>query len=227
MSFFIKASNPLDWKSKLAEPEKHWKNGFSAKALADSWMNAKGFPKSVKDVLNKSPYPIFNNIEFLFGIVEHEVALADRFHPSQNDLFVLAKSNNKLVSITVEGKVSESFDVTIKEWLNNASEAKKKRLKYLSDLLQLDQENLLEIRYQLLHRTASALLEAKRFNASTALMMVHSFSPNHEWFDDYSKFVNLWEGTSAKRNEIHFAKRIDSIDLYLVWITGNMKYLTF
>ena len=42
------------------------------------------------------------------------------------------------------------------------------------------------IRYQLLHRAASAMVEARRFNAAHAMMLVHSFSPSDEWFDDYT-----------------------------------------
>jgi len=225
LSFFIKTSGPEDWKAKLADP-KHWKKGCSAKTLAYSWMEAKGFPKSVKEAFQKSDYPIFNNIKFLFGIVEHKVPLSGGRAPSQSDIFVLGRSKKDLVSITVEGKVSESFDETVRDWLIGASKGKMTRLKYLSDLLQLDQENLQEIRYQLLHRTASAIIEAKRFNASSALMLVHSFSQNHEWFDDYSRFAKLLGGITAQMNTVHFTKRIDNIDLYLAWVTGEEKYLS-
>jgi hypothetical protein len=31
---FIPANKPEDWKSLLAEPDKHWKTGYSAKTLA-------------------------------------------------------------------------------------------------------------------------------------------------------------------------------------------------
>ena len=45
--FFIPAKSPIDWKQLLAEPEKHWKTGYSAKALAYCWQEAQGFPESV------------------------------------------------------------------------------------------------------------------------------------------------------------------------------------
>ncbi len=47
------------------------------------------------------------------------------------------------------------------------------------------------IRYQLLHRAASAIIEAKRFGAPHAIMLVHSFSQTHEWFADYAAFAKL------------------------------------
>ena len=34
---------------------------------------------------------------------------------SQNDLYVLAKSNNELLTIMVEGKVSEPFGSTVEQ----------------------------------------------------------------------------------------------------------------
>ena len=80
------------------------------------------------------------------------------------------------------------------------------------------------IRYQLLHRTASALIEAKHFNASAAMMLVHAFSQTHEWFEDYEAFAALYRIT-AERNTVHRAGRLDGIELYLGWVTGDAKYL--
>lgn len=225
MSFFVKTSRPEDWKNQLAEPNKQWQTGYSAKTLAYCWMAAEGFPSSVRRVFQRSEYDVFKNIEFLVGFVEYKVPLPPRGHPSQNDILVLAKNNKDLVTIAVEGKVSEPFGETVGDWLRDESKGKKARLEELSKLLQLNQNSLKEIRYQLLHRTASAVLEAKRFNASTALMLIHSFSPTDEWFDDYSNFAFLF-GINAQRNAIHFAKRIDDVDLYLAWITGEKEYLT-
>jgi hypothetical protein len=219
MSFFVRTSRPEDWQLQLAEPNKQWKIGHSAKALAYCWMEAEGFPCSVKRVFQKSEYSVFKDVEFLAGFVEHKVPLPGGGHPSQNDLFVLAKSKKDLVAIAVEGKVSEPFGETVGDWLKIESEGKRARLKFLNNILQLNQYNLQVIRYQLLHRTASALIEAQRFNASTALMLVHSFSQTHEWFDDYSNFASLF-GITARLNAIHLAKRIDDVNLYLGWITG-------
>jgi len=224
MSFFVRTSKPEDWQNQLAEPNKQWKTGHSAKALAYCWMEAGGFPSSVKRVFQKSEYSVFNDIEFLVGFVEHKVPLLGGVRPSQNDILVLAKSKNDLVAIAVEGKVSEPFGETIENWRKDETKGKRIRLTFLSDLLQLNQDNLQEMRYQLLHRTASAVIEAKRFNASTALMMVHSFSPTNEWFIDYSNFISLF-GITAQQNAIHFAKRINDVNLYLAWITGEKEYM--
>jgi hypothetical protein len=68
-----------------------------------------------------------------------------------------------LISITVEGKVSESFDVTIDRWMiRDSRSGKPERLRFLLNELRLDESQINPIRYQLLHRTASAVIEAKR-----------------------------------------------------------------
>ena len=50
-------------------------------------------------------------------------------------------------------------------------------------------------------------------------MLVHSFSKTHKWFEEYAKFVEKLGGLSTKINSLHFVKKVDTIDLYLVWIT--------
>jgi hypothetical protein len=187
-------------------------------------MEAEGFPNSVKEVFRTSEYNVFKEVKLLAGFVEHQVPLSAGGHPSQNDIFVIAKGKEGLVAIVVEGKVSESFGEIVGNWKEDESKGKALRLKRLTELLELTQDNLQGIRYQLIHRTASAVIEAKRFNASTALMLVHSFSPKHKWFDDYKRFAYLF-GIEAQLNAIHFARRIENVDLYLAWIIGEEKYL--
>ena len=67
----------------------------------------------------------------LLSIPEFKVPLPGGVRPSQNDLFVLARGTNGLVSIMVEGKVRESFGPTLGEWRGAASPGKKSRLQFL------------------------------------------------------------------------------------------------
>lgn len=222
---FIPASKPEDWKSLLAELNKHWKTGYSAKALAYCWQEANGFPKCVINVFKKSKIKLFQNIELLLAFPEYKVPLPGGLHPSQNDIFILAKTNNQLISITVEGKVSEPFGEIITEWRKDNSEGKDIRLKFLLDKLGLEKNKQIDtIRYQLLHRTASALIEAEKFKAENALMLVNSFSQSNEWFDDYGQFLALFN-LNAEPDSLVFAKNINGIDLYFSWVKGDKKYL--
>ena len=221
---YIPTTKPEDWKSLLADPEKHWRKGYSARAIAYCWQETDGFPTCVKKAFKKSDINLFQNIEILLAIPEHKVSLPGGARSSQNDLFVLAKNHDQLISIAVEGKVSEPFGDVVSKWLENPSPGRKKRLEFLCTELGRKVDGLSNIRYQLLHRTVSAILEAKRFNAPNALMLVHSFSQKDEWFENYALFAALF-GVEAEINRIHSAGRIGDIQLYLGWVKGDPKYL--
>jgi hypothetical protein len=218
--FLIPTKGPGCWKQFLADP-KHWKEEHSAMALAQCWEDAKGFPPEIQKLF--AAHPCFTGIELLLAVPEHKVQLAGGARASQNDVFVLAKAQDELVSITIEGKVNECFDKTVGEWLQQDSRGKRKRLSFLREELGLA-EIPTTTRYQLLHRTASAIIEAKRFNAKSAVMIVHSFSQEHLWFEDYAAFVALF-GATAKRSELMALKTISGVDVYSAWANGDSKFL--
>jgi len=219
--FFIPARSPEDWKSLLAEPDKQWKTGYSAKSLALCWQEANDFPSSVKRVFKQSRLRIFQNIELLVAFPEYKVPLPGGRRASQSDIFILANGNNQLISVTVEGKVKESFGELVCEWKADKRKGKQTRLTYLCDLLHLGEGQIDHIRYQLLHRTASAIILAKRFTASNALMLVHSFSrkseQENEGFQDYCRFLSLF-GLTGTMNSIISATDIDGTALYFGWV---------
>ena len=144
--------------------------------------------------------------------------------PSQNDLFILAKSQDELISMAVEGKVAEPFGPLMSEWIEDASPGKSERLEFLISLLEINNKDISNIRYQLLHRTASALIEANRFSTANALMLVHSFSQEHKWFEDYAAFAGLY-GIEAELNKVHYVGKVNGKDLYLGWVVGEREYL--
>jgi hypothetical protein len=51
-------------------------------------------------------------------------------------------------------------------------------------------------------------------------MLVHSFSPTNEWFEDFDKFAGLFE-IRAEPNKISSAGRVNGIDLYIGWVKGK------
>jgi len=167
---------------------------------------------------------VFRNLKLLLALPEHKVPLPGGQRASQNDIWILARSNTELVSIAVEGKVSEPFGPSVGEWLENASDGKEKRLKYLCEQLAIANPVPSEVRYQLLHRTASAVIEANRFNAVHAMMLVHSFSSTNAWFKDYEQFLSLFD-TKGAVNAITPARRCGKLLLYFAWIQGEDRYL--
>jgi hypothetical protein len=212
------------WAGFLAEPTKHWRKGYSARALAYAWQEAKGFPTEVRAALARSGN--FLDIELLLALPEHKVPLPGGSRSSQNDIWILARTADGLVSMAVEGKVSESFGPTLGQWLVDESPGKSTRLAYLQNELGLDVDLRLSptVRYQLLHRTASAIIEAKRYGARHAVMLVHSFSQSHEWFEDYSAFASLL-GAEVSVDDIVSVGRRSGVNLHVGWVSGDIRYL--
>jgi len=213
------------WQSLLADPVKHWKTGYSARSLAYCWEEAAGFPREIKALFASLPEGGLGDIELLLAIPEHKVSLPGGRRESQNDIFVLGKAGGKLVSIAVEGKVSEPFGPTVGEWLADSSPGKQVRLDYLKEVLGLEDDLNPAVRYQLLHRTASALIEAERFNAEKAVMIVHSFSQGCEWFEDYANFVALF-GVAAEIGRLHSVGTRGGAELFLGWAKGEADFLS-
>lgn len=82
-------------------------------------------------------------------------------------------------------------------------------------------DKLSNVRYQLLHRTASAIIEARRFTANNTLMLVNSFSEAYELFVDFVVFARLY-GIDAQPNRIVYASSFDGVNLYLGWISDKL-----
>jgi len=215
---YVPSRGPEDWQRLLAEPEKHWRDGYSAKMLAECWEAAGGFPETVRQAFEVSGIEAFEGIEPLLILPEYQTPLPGGSRPSQTDVFVLAKARGGLIAIAVEGKVEEPFGPTVDEWLARASKGKRKRLDFICETLGLDAGGVGPIRYQLLHRTASAVIEAKRFTASHAVMLVHSFSPSRTWFEDYAAFVNAMGGRAAASVVFHLPSH-DNITLGCGWVS--------
>ena len=228
--FFVRskqAAGPEDWRVGLAKPNKQWKTGKSAKALAHSWEKSDGFPPEVNKVFDESGFGVLKEIDLLRGDVEYVVPLPGGAAGSQNDILVHGKSDSNRIVIAVEGKVSEDFGPRVKSWIKKISpqSGKPERLQFLQERLEIESRNVRAIRYQLLHRTASALIEAERFGANCAVMLVHSFSQEDRHIEDYQGFAELF-GTSGDVNKVSYAGKKNGIDLYLAWVRGEERFLS-
>ena len=222
---YIPSAGPDSWQQFLADPKKQWRTGYSAKSLAYSWEEAGGFPDEIQNALVASDIETLKDLTPLLVIPEHKVPLPGGRTESQNDAFVLASTAAGLVSICIEGKVNESFGEPVSKWGPDNSSGKRKRFDFLVDVLGLQGEELSSVYYQLLHRTASAIIEAKRFHASTAAMLVHSFSQEHKWFLEFSGFARKL-GVVAELNRVHYCGKRSGVDLYVGWVVGNPEYLS-
>ena len=54
-------------------------------------------------------------------------------------------------------------------------------------------------------------------------MLVHSFSQEHKWFEDYGAFAKLY-GIEAELNRVHYVGTFNGKELYFAWVTGENSY---
>ncbi len=217
-------TGPKDWKALLADPEKHWKSGYSARTLAYCWEAADGFPSEVSLPFTQSTEPLLENLIPILAVPEFKVPLPGGVRSSQNDIFVLARSSSGPVCIMVEGKVDESFGPTLGEWRKEASPGKKKRLSFLLRSLGLATVPSDSIRYQLLHRAASAIIAGEQYRAAAAVLIVHSFSQLHTGWSDYQAFTHIF-GVEAMVGTIQRLSISSTVPLLGVWVVGNPLFL--
>lgn len=220
---FIPTLGPTDWRKLLADPDNHWVRGKSAFECAVAWEHARhasrGLPEAVAKALDS--HAVTKGASLLIGIPEHKVDIEGGGHASQNDLWALLRLTDGTASMAVEAKSGEPFDKLVPEWLHDAQINSKKpqRLEALKATLGITKSNLSDIRYQLLHRTASPLLEASRCNASVAIMMVQSFggASDEESYKDFSKFCTLM-GCESNRNGLALSTKKTDVKLLLGWV---------
>ena len=215
---------PDAWKQFLADPEKQWRTGYSARTLAHCWEAADGLPAEIVRLFASNPALGGEEPELLLAIPEHKVPQPGGRKESQNDVFALVRVGDRTVSVAVEGKVDEPFGPTVGDWFANPSDGKRERMAFLCEALRLTEPVPSEIHYQLLHRTASAIIEAQRFKTDAAAMVVHSFAPTRMWFDAFTKFVGLY-GHQVEVGELVEVALPSGMPLFLGWACGDPGYL--
>ncbi len=120
--------------------------------------------------------------------------------------------------------MNEPFGPTLAERRADPSPGVQRRIVFLLETLKLPPDIPGTIRYQLLHRAASAVLAQRRFNAYAAAMVVHSFSQSGAWFEDFAAFLKLF-GMDAKPGELFPASASSESDLWFAWCQGEARFL--
>ena len=62
--FYIHSKGPESWKEFLADPDKQWATGYSARSLAHCWEEANGFPETVLATFQGSDIEVFKHDEY-------------------------------------------------------------------------------------------------------------------------------------------------------------------
>ena len=173
--------------------------------------------------------PVFAGACLQFAVPEHKVALAERGGASQCDVWGILSTPDGVVSLGVEAKAGETFDKLVSDWLKEdprQSESaparnptgRQKRLKYLCDLLGIQEADAKACRYQLLHRPLAAVLEARRFGAQRAVFMVQAFGNNDASFDDYCRWCSLL-GIESRIGVLQRIGVRHGVDLWSGWVS--------
>jgi len=223
---FVPTVSGSDWQRLLGKPELHWKLGRSAMSTAACWEeNEPQLPREISEVLEASGDNALASLELLVAIPEWEVDLPGGDRPSQTDVLAITRNEDGLVVLGVEAKVDEPFGPTLGEKRADAQEGQLGRISYLERELGCASPLEDNIRYQLLHRTVSAILTARAFHASVAVMLVQSFSPDSRWREDFEAFA---AAISSKRvtDDLYEVERGDGPRLIIGWCKGAQEFLS-
>lgn len=179
--------------------------------------SVRGLPPAVANVLDTEAD--FRNASLLLGIPEHQVELVGGGHASQTDFWALVATATGVVSVAVEAKAGEPFDKVVREWLAEASDrsGKPKRLDQLCAILEIARDDALELRYQLLHRSVAAILEAIRFQVPRALFLVHAFGDNAASLADYRQWAQRF-GLRAEADRVQYVGVRSGIEFWIGWV---------
>lgn len=208
---------PADVQRHLASPD-HYRFPRSGWCVANAWWAAQGaMPALVEQTLATAP--ALAHAELIEAFLEREVGLGDTGTPSQTDLLALLAVGDRLAVMAVEGKVDESFGKLIGEELVGASQRKIDRIKRLCAVFGISASlpEVASLRYQLLHRTASAIFEAKRYRSRVAIMMVHSFDGSDTGSNDFTAFAEALHFKDACPTFTRGPQPFDGVELYLGW----------
>lgn len=220
---FIATHSARDWQPLLAKPELHWKPGASAMTAAACWEDSQGrLPAEISTLLASANDPNLANLQLLLALPEWEVELPGGTTTSHTDVLAICRSDVGLCIIGVEAKVLEDFGPLVGAKRSDASAGQLERLAFLHNELGVE-KFADDIRYQLLHRTASALLTAKQFHATTAVMLVHAFDCPDDRKHDFTTFARAMMGEPVAP-DVYVVRRFDKPRLYLAWCTGNCVY---
>lgn len=216
---YVPAGGLSAWQAMLTQPSLHWKRGASAFETAVFWEHGARLPRGLHPKLAEllDQHPAWFGSQVLAAFPEHGVALPGGSRASQNDVWALLRGASGLLSLAVEGKAGEPFDKTVGAWLGAATQGRRERLEYLRNALGLQSPVDTELRYQLLHRAASAILEAGRVGASSAGMVVLSFKPDPESRSDFARFVES-QGATFREGALCWSTTVTFCPFFLAWI---------
>ena len=206
-----------EWE-RFAGPKRavHWQDYRSAKECARAWLernDSTRIPEELERVLTS--HPDFGAIREWEAEPESLVAFDEYGGPANIDVLVSGRDDRGTFTMVVEAKADESFGPLVGRAVTDAVERRMKnprsrgvaRIGELAEQVlgpaKKGQPRLHMIRYQLMTATAAALAEAKRTEASRAVVMVHEFETPRTRVQNRSR---------NGRDLVRFLTRLDVVD---------------
>jgi len=183
---------------------------------------ADSLPLEITCLLESSREPLLMRQRLLVALPEWQVPLPGGITTSNTDVLAICRNDLGLCILGIEAKVLEDFGPLLAEKRAEASTGQIERLAYLHSLLGVEHFED-SIRYQLLHRTASALLTAREFHAATAVMLVHAFDTPTAQRLDFEAFRAALEAQEVAPL-VYKVPSFENPSLYLAWCDGNPKF---
>lgn len=225
---------------------RHYKPGHSAYECAHKWKEVKSkLPEPIAGILQKSPQSILRDLEICQIQAEYAVYLDAHTSPSKNDLLLFCESQaGYKVVMAVEAKCDESFAQPIRDWLHTADspnprsqrkmfneekqpvERKLRRLAFLNEVLSQNFGSDSTIRYQLLHRFASAILTARQTFARAGVMLVEAFTQSDRNFKDFRDFCAVLGFPYVQKNSVigpYFTKLVPEIPIFMIYVQDRRR----
>lgn len=144
---------------------------------------------------------------------------------SQCDVWALLSTASGGVSLSVEAKANEPFgegNESLEHWLvagGSTRSEKNRRARWeciSKNLPTVDGDPYDRVPYQLLHRCAAAVIEARRFRVPNAALIVQAFGSPDESFEAFSKFFHA-VGAKAQRGQMQITS-VGEIRLGIGWV---------
>jgi hypothetical protein len=209
------------WRERLASPDTQWQRCYSAFETAVSWEYAStsstGLPQPIAALFRDT---IYENPVLQLAIAEHKVDLPGGRAASQCDVWAVVKTSRGMLSLTVEAKAKEPFgDDILARWLvaggtDESKSNRKTRWNYVQSHLPKS-DSFLQVRYQILHRCAASVIEAKRLGFQHAAFIVQAFNTPEESFQNYAAFCQALR-IPGKRGSLATAS-VDGVSLSVGW----------
>lgn len=221
---------------------RHYKPGHSAWECSRCWSTIKSdFPQNIRSLFENASVLALRNLKIEQVYAEYPVFLPDSYRsPSKCDLMIFAEGpGNRKVVLALEAKCDEPFAQPVNIWIRTADKPvprsqrplfkqpsvpvlrKLRRLQLLNEILDIDILDDSTLRYQLLHRTASAILTARQTFAEAAVVIIQAFSESERNFSDFESFCAILGFSRIAKDSVigpYYTSILPNVPLFLLYV---------